>query len=64
MPRFIVTERVEYEVEAADGDEAGDKVVGNARRDQWCVGVPDRWWDEVPKGQPSRLAPRRPAKRQ
>ena len=63
MPRFIVTEQVEYEVEAADGVEAIAKVAGNAERDQWCVGVSDRWSDEVPKGKPSRLATKRPAKR-
>ena len=63
MPRFIVTEEVSYEVEAADGEEAVAKVIDNPKRDEWFVDAHDRWYVEVPEGQPSRLASKKATKR-
>ncbi len=43
MSRYIVTEEVEYEVEAEDEDAAVELVIDAEDRDKWCVGVGDRY---------------------
>jgi hypothetical protein len=55
--RFIVTEVVEYEVEAKDEAEAVKKVADNIRRDDWCIRIADRYAVEAPQST-SQLAPK------